>query len=89
MRDIHGEDVQQGAVFYLTFADKPERSNNILSVNGAEIVFDAENYSLESETLVLTDEKNSTDWRGRKTLYRVAFIPKEIKGEYTFDIKII
>lgn len=98
--------------FYLTFADRPEISDEILNedkqemsqiastdrqerlkgtvkVNDAELVFDAENYSLELETLVLEDEKISADWQGRKELYRAVFTPKGITGEYTFFMKII
>lgn len=57
-------------------------------MNGADIMFDSGHYILDMETITLTDEKISKDWRGRKKLYRAVFIPKEKKKEYVFDIKI-
>lgn len=75
--------------YYLTLADKPEITDSKISVNGAEILFDGGEYSLETEIIALQDKKIISDWRGRTEFYRMILTPKDVRDEYHFDIRIV
>lgn len=76
-------------VFNLTLADMPQVNYNNISVNGAEISFDSELYTVSVEPVELSDKKIIADWKGRKCLYRAVFTPKNIKSDYIFRLRIV